>query len=66
MPFLVSRSSWSCRLLLMTGTYFVDSQRARNDLEAFARANEARLYKLFKQCCDPTFDLRTVVKARVS
>jgi sister-chromatid-cohesion protein PDS5 len=40
--------------------------KAKKDMEAFAAANESRLYKLFKSCVDPESDLRTLVKAKVS
>lgn len=52
--------------LYPTDQLFVDSDKATKDMEAFAAANEARLYKLFKTCADPQTDLRTLVKARVS
>lgn len=45
--------------------YFTDAEQAKKDMEAFAAANEARLYKLFKACADPQTDLRTLVKSRV-
>jgi hypothetical protein len=45
---------------------FSDADKARKDMEAFAAANEQRLYKLFKACADPQTDLRTLVKSRVS
>jgi len=44
---------------------FSDADKARKDMEAFAAANEQRLYKLFKACADPQTDLRTLVKSRV-
>ncbi|KAF9226311.1 hypothetical protein BS17DRAFT_794477 [Gyrodon lividus] len=42
---------------------FPDPQKATEDLQAFARANENRLYKLLKTCMDPQSDLKSVVKA---
>jgi hypothetical protein len=45
---------------------FVDVDKAKKDLDAFALANDARVYKLFKACVDPQSDLRTIVKSRVS
>ncbi len=44
---------------------FVDSDKAQKDMEAFAAANDQRLYNLFKTCADPQTDLRTLVKSRV-
>lgn len=49
----------------ISSALFVDGDKARKDMEAFAAANEARLYKLFKTCADPQTDLRTLVKSRV-
>ncbi|RSH92189.1 hypothetical protein EHS25_008604 [Saitozyma podzolica] len=43
---------------------FVDVDKAKKDLDAFALANDARVYKLFKACVDPQSDLRTIVKSR--
>jgi sister-chromatid-cohesion protein PDS5 len=43
-----------------------DPAKARKDLDAFAAANDPRLYKLVKGCVDPQSDLRTIIKARVS
>ena len=45
---------------------FADPAKARKDREAFAEANDARLYKLVKGCVDPQSDLRQIVKAKVS
>ncbi|KIK94536.1 hypothetical protein PAXRUDRAFT_827895 [Paxillus rubicundulus Ve08.2h10] len=42
---------------------FPDSQKAAEDLQAFAKGNENRLYKLLKTCMDPQSDVRSVVKA---
>ena len=35
------------------------------DLQAFAKSNEGRLYKLLKTCMDIQTDLKGLVKARV-
>lgn len=35
-------------------------------MEAFAAANESRLYKLFKTVVEPQTDLRALIKAKVS
>ena len=50
----------------MARSLFNDADKAKKDMEAFAAANEVRLYKLFKSCADPQTDLRTLVKSRVS
>lgn len=42
-----------------------DVQKASEDLHAFAKANEGRLYKLFKTCIDPQTDLKGLVKSTV-
>ncbi|KAF9235796.1 armadillo-type protein [Melanogaster broomeanus] len=42
---------------------FPDPQKAADDLQTFARANENRLYKLLKTCMDPQSDLKSIVKA---
>ena len=44
---------------------FPDTQKAAEDMQAFAKANEGRLYKLFKTCTDPQTDLKGLVKATV-
>jgi len=45
---------------------FPDPYQAVEDLTAFAKLNEARLYKLMKTCLDPQTDLKSLVKATVS
>ncbi|KAG6864378.1 hypothetical protein C0991_010047 [Blastosporella zonata] len=42
---------------------FPDPFKASEDLEAFAKLNENRLYKLLKTCMDPQTDLKGLVKA---
>ncbi|KAI0037137.1 cohesin-associated protein Pds5 [Vararia minispora EC-137] len=42
---------------------FLDRQRASDDLLAFAKLNEGRLYKLLKTCLDTQTDLRTLAKS---
>ncbi|KAF5318692.1 hypothetical protein D9619_010650 [Psilocybe cf. subviscida] len=42
---------------------FPDPVKAAEDLEAFARLNENRLYKLLKACMDPQTDLKTFAKS---
>lgn len=37
----------------------------REDLKAFAKVNEPRLYKLMKTCLDVETDLKGLVKAQV-
>lgn len=44
---------------------YPDPQRAIEDLTAFAKLNEARLYKLLKTCMDSQTDIKTVVKSSV-
>ena len=48
-----------------TGT-FLDPQKAADDLHAFAKLNEGRLYKLFNTCMDTQTDLKALTKATVS
>lgn len=45
---------------------FPDPVKATEDLESFARLNEARLYKLLKTCMDSQTDLKTFAKSSVS
>jgi len=45
---------------------FPDPQKAAEDLHAFAKLNERRLYKLLTTCMDPQTDLKSLVKATVS
>ncbi|KAJ6486929.1 armadillo-type protein [Mycena sanguinolenta] len=40
-----------------------DSHKATEDLQAFAKLNEQRLYKLFKTCADLQTDIKSLVKA---
>ncbi|OCH91293.1 hypothetical protein OBBRIDRAFT_792457 [Obba rivulosa] len=42
---------------------FPDPQKAVDDLRAFAKLNESRLYKLLKTCMDTQTDLKSLVKA---
>lgn len=49
----------------MALTLFADAEKAKKDLEAFAKLNEPRLYKLFKDLVDPKSDLRTIIKSKV-
>ncbi|TFY68468.1 hypothetical protein EVG20_g3547 [Dentipellis fragilis] len=42
-----------------------DPQKAAEDLRAFAKLNESRLYKLLKTCMDTQTDLKTLVKSSV-
>ncbi|KAI0064905.1 cohesin-associated protein Pds5 [Artomyces pyxidatus] len=42
---------------------FPDPQKASDDLNAFAKLNEGRLYKLLKTCMDPQTDLKTLIKS---
>lgn len=45
---------------------FIDRQKAAEDLLAFAKLNEGRLYKLLKSCADTQTDLKTLAKNSVS
>jgi hypothetical protein len=45
---------------------FLDTQKVSEDLHAFAKLNERRLYKLLTTCMDPQTDLKSLVKATVS
>ncbi|KAH9477762.1 Sister chromatid cohesion protein pds5 [Psilocybe cubensis] len=42
---------------------FVDTFKANEDLLAFAKLNENRLFKLLKTCMDPQTDLKTLIKS---
>ncbi|KAG9103997.1 hypothetical protein FRC06_006261 [Ceratobasidium sp. 370] len=39
-----------------------ESSKHREDLRAFAKLNESRLYKLLRTCMDPQTDLKTLIK----
>ncbi|BEI99615.1 hypothetical protein CcaverHIS631_0406580 [Cutaneotrichosporon cavernicola] len=43
---------------------FNDHEKARKDLEAFAEANDKKLYKLLRTMADPQSNLRTIIKSR--
>ncbi|GJJ10554.1 hypothetical protein Clacol_004781 [Clathrus columnatus] len=45
---------------------FPDRTKAAEDLHAFAKVNENRLYKLLKLCMDTQVDLRTLIKTSVN
>ncbi|KAF7323824.1 hypothetical protein MKEN_00603700 [Mycena kentingensis (nom. inval.)] len=45
------------------GSACLDPARAVEDLNAFAKLNEQRLYKLLRTCADPQTDLKGLVKA---
>jgi hypothetical protein len=64
---LVRRRCLSLKVSL-TGTsgQYADPQKAAEDLHAFAKLNEGRLYKLLKVCLDPQTDVRTLSKTTVS
>jgi len=44
---------------------FPDPVKASEDLKAFAKLNENRLYKLLKTCLDPQTDLKILVRSMV-
>jgi hypothetical protein len=44
---------------------FPDPQKSAEDLHAFAKSNEGRLYKLLKTCMDPQTDLKGLDRATV-
>ncbi len=43
---------------------FADPERAKTDLHAFAKLNDARIVRLIRTCFDPQTDLKTAVKSR--
>ncbi|KAH9941134.1 armadillo-type protein [Epithele typhae] len=45
--------------------HFTEPQKASEDLLAFAKLNEPRLYKLLKTCMDVQTDLKGLLKARI-
>nr|WJN24946.1 cohesin maintenance factor [Tranzscheliella williamsii] len=45
-------------------TMFADPDKAKTDLHAFAKLNDARIYKLLRACFDTQSDLKTLVKSR--
>ncbi|CDO77959.1 hypothetical protein BN946_scf184971.g9 [Trametes cinnabarina] len=47
-----------------TAAQFPDPHKAAEDLQAFAKLNEGRLYKLLKTCMDAQTDLKGLVKAQ--
>ncbi|KAF8605742.1 cohesin-associated protein Pds5 [Ceratobasidium sp. AG-I] len=49
-------------IALLTGM-IPDSSKYADDLRAFAKLNENRLYKLLKTCVDPQTDLKTLIKS---
>jgi hypothetical protein len=44
---------------------FPDSQKAADDLSAFSKLNESRLYKLLDTCMDTQTSLKSLVKSSV-
>jgi hypothetical protein len=44
---------------------FPDPQQAADDLTAFAKFNEGRLYKLLETCMDTQASLKSLVKSSV-
>ncbi|KAG9124967.1 hypothetical protein FRC07_009533 [Ceratobasidium sp. 392] len=48
-------------ITLLTGM-IPESGKQREDLRAFAKLNESRLYKLLRTCMDPQTDLKTLIK----
>lgn len=50
----------------MSALHFAEPEKAKRDMEAFASANESRLYKLFKTAVEPQTDLRALIKAKVN
>ena len=53
-------------ILTQISVLYPDRQKACEDLRAFAKLNENRLYKLMKTCMDPQTDVKALVKATVS
>lgn len=54
------------RLTICSIGRFTDPAKVSEDLQAFAKLNESRLYKLLSTCLDPQVDLKTLVKSSVS
>ncbi|KAJ4463966.1 armadillo-type protein [Lentinula edodes] len=52
------------RIIEVISVYFPDPAKMREDLKAFAKVNEPRLYKLMKTCLDVETDLKGLVKAQ--
>ncbi|KAF9652585.1 ARM repeat-containing protein [Thelephora ganbajun] len=57
---IVKKLDFSIKIL---AAQLPDSQKAAEDLAAFAKLNEGRLYSLFKTCTDVQTDLKTLVKS---
>lgn len=51
--------------LIFCGEFFADPHKATEDLKAFAKLNEQRLYKLLKASTDTNIDLKSLVKTSV-
>ncbi|KAJ4468818.1 armadillo-type protein [Lentinula aciculospora] len=52
------------RIIEVISVYFPDPAKMKEDLKAFAKLNEPRLYKLMKTCLDVDTDLKGLVKAQ--
>ncbi|KAF9068921.1 armadillo-type protein [Rhodocollybia butyracea] len=52
------------RIMEVISVSFPDSAKMKEDLNAFAKANEPRLYKLLRTCLDVDTDLKALVKAQ--
>lgn len=50
----------------MVAASFPEQNKAADDLNKFAKANEKQLYKLIRVLMDPASDLKTIVKTQVS
>jgi sister-chromatid-cohesion protein PDS5 len=46
--------------------HFVDTDKAKKDMNTFAAVNEQKLYRLYRHCVDIQTDLQTLIKSRVS
>ncbi|KAJ3762232.1 cohesin-associated protein Pds5 [Lentinula raphanica] len=52
------------RIIEVISVYSPDPGKMKEDLRAFAKTNEPRLYKLLKSCLDVNTDLKGLVKAQ--
>ncbi|KAG8937052.1 hypothetical protein FRC02_008159 [Tulasnella sp. 418] len=51
------------KVIQIISSMLPDPSKAAEDLNSFAKANESRLYKLFKTCVDTQSDLKSIAKS---
>ena len=51
--------------LIQTAAFYPDPSKAADDLKAFAKHNDRRMYKLLKTCIDLQTDFKMLVKSTV-